>query len=183
MMPGLGKSGMSRMYGARFMVVTGYRLAKSEAIMPLAIRRATPADAPVVVEFNRRLAEETEGVVLDLALLRAGVASALADPAKTLYFVAEDEGVVVGQLALTYEWSDWRNGWIWWIQSVYVCAEARRRGVFRALYEHVHDLARRDPGVIGLRLYVEHENHAAQETYRRLGMERTRYLVLERCPL
>jgi ribosomal protein S18 acetylase RimI-like enzyme len=151
--------------------------------MPLAIRSATQADAPVVVEFNRRLAEETEGKTLDVAVLTTGVQAALADPAKARYFVAEEGGVVVGQMMITTEWSDWRNGWIWWIQSVYVRAEARRRGVFRTLYRHVYQMARGDPNVIGLRLYVEAENHAAQQTYRQLGMEQTGYLVFDRDPL
>ena len=151
--------------------------------MPPALRRATPADAAVIVEFNRRLAEESEGKALDRGVLAAGVAACLADPAKAVYFVAEDGGRVVGQVMLTTEWSDWRNGWIWWIQSVYVVPEQRRRGVFRALFEHVCRQAREDPGVIGLRLYVEGENRAAQETYARLGMTRTNYHVLERYPL
>ena len=151
--------------------------------MPPALRRATPADAAVVVEFNRLLAEESEGKVLDPPVLSAGVAACLADPSKALYFVAEDGGRVVGQVMLTTEWSDWRNGWIWWIQSVYVVPEQRRRGVFRALFEHVCRQAREDPHVIGLRLYVDEDNHAAQETYARLGMHRTSYHVLERYPL
>jgi ribosomal protein S18 acetylase RimI-like enzyme len=151
--------------------------------MPWTIRAATPADAPMVVEFNRRLAEESEGKVLDPAVLTPGVLAGLADRNKALYFVAEGEGIVAGQIMVTFEWSDWRNGWIWWIQSVYVRHEQRRRGVFRALFEHVEGLARADPGVIGLRLYVENGNHAAQETYARLGMKRAGYFVLEKCPL
>jgi GNAT superfamily N-acetyltransferase len=151
--------------------------------MPPALRRATPADAPVIVEFNRRLAEESEGKTLDLPVLAAGVAACLADPTKALYFVAEDGGRVVGQVMLTYEWSDWRNGWIWWIQSVYVVPEQRRRGVFRALFEHVCRQAREDPHVVALRLYVEEENHGAREIYAHLGMEPTGYRVLERYPL
>jgi ribosomal protein S18 acetylase RimI-like enzyme len=147
------------------------------------VRRAVPADAPVVVEFNRCLALETEAKTLDPDVLSRGVAAGLADPHRALYFVAEEAGTVVGQVMVTKEWSDWRNGWIWWIQSVYVRADWRRRGVFRLLYEHVHRSAAADLEVIGLRLYVEHENHAAQETYLALGMERTGYLVLERCPL
>jgi GNAT superfamily N-acetyltransferase len=135
------------------------------------------------VEFNRLLALESEHKVLDPAILEAGVAAVLADPGRGRYFVAEGEGGMMGQLMLTTEWSDWRNGWFWWIQSVYVCAEARRQGVFRALYEHVEGLARQDASVVGLRLYVEEENLHAQETYLRLGMERTGYLLLERCPL
>jgi GNAT superfamily N-acetyltransferase len=151
--------------------------------MPLTIRQATPADAAVVVEFNRRMAQETEGKHLDADVLGRGVAAALADPGKSRYFLAEEEGVVLGQLGLTYEWSDWRNGWFWWIQSVYVRREARRRGVFRLLYEHVRDEARRDSQVIGLRLYVEEHNQAAQATYQRLGMSRAGYFILEQYPL
>jgi GNAT superfamily N-acetyltransferase len=151
--------------------------------MPLTIRRATPADAAVIAEFNRLLALESEGKALDAAVLAAGVAAGLADPRKALYFVAEEGGAVLGQTMVTFEWSDWRNGWVWWIQSVYVRADARRRGVFRALYEHVRRAAAADPDVIALRLYVERENHAAQQTYARLGMQRTGYVVLEEHPL
>jgi ribosomal protein S18 acetylase RimI-like enzyme len=151
--------------------------------MSLIIRRGTMADAAVIVDFNERMALETEGKSLGRAIVSAGVAAALADPARGLYFVAERDGRIVGQLMVTTEWSDWHNGWIWWIQSVYVHPDARRQGVFRALYEHVLAQAQGDPAVAGLRLYVEQENHAAQQTYQRLGMQRTGYLVLERCPL
>ena len=151
--------------------------------MALCVRRATPADAAVIVEFNRLLAEESEGKTLDAAVLSAGVAAQLADPQKGLYFVAEEDGGILGQLGLTFEWSDWRNGWMWWIQSVYVPQDARRRGVFRTLFEHVHQAALLDGQVVGLRLYVDRDNHAAQRTYERLGMEASGYFVLERCPL
>ena len=152
--------------------------------MPWTIRRAGPADAPAVVEYNRRLALETEGKALDLAALTAGVTAALADPeGKGPYFLAVEEDAVLGQLQITAEWSDWRDGWFWWIQSVYVREEDRRRGVFRSLYAHVVESARRDGGVVGLRLYVERENHAAQRTYHDLGMARTAYLLLERSPV
>ena len=151
--------------------------------MPLSLRRAGPGDAAVIVEFNFRLALESEGKTLDRAVLAAGVAAGLADERKALYFLAEEDGEALGQVMLTTEWSDWRNGWVWWVQSVYVRQDARRRGVFRALYEHVHAQAQAGPGVVGLRLYVEQDNAAAQQTYQRLGMERTGYLVLERCPL
>jgi GNAT superfamily N-acetyltransferase len=149
--------------------------------MPLTLRRGTPEDAAVIAEFNRLLALESEGKILDEATLSRGVAAILADPKRGLYFAAERDGEIVGQLMITTEWSDWRNGWIWWIQSVYVRQDARRQGVFRTLYEHVESAARADPQVVGLRLYVEHENHTAQQTYLEMGMERTRYLVLERC--
>jgi GNAT superfamily N-acetyltransferase len=151
--------------------------------MPLSIRRASPADAAVVVEFNCLLAQESEGKTLDAAVVGPGVAAGLADPRKSVYFLAEEDGIAIGQIMFTTEWSDWRNGWFWWIQSVYVRPEARRRGVFRALFEYVHQAARADGHVIGLRLYVERENHIAQDTYRRMGMEATAYLVFERYPL
>src|SRR5438105_1452203 len=125
-----------------------------EATMPVQVRRATPADVPVIVEFNRRLAAETEDKALDPGVLTRGVLAALADPHKGPYFVAEEGDQVLGQLQITYEWSDWRNGWMWWIQSVYVRADARRRGVFRALFDHVAGAARADPEVVAVRLYV-----------------------------
>lgn len=145
----------------------------------LTIRRATPADAETVVEFNRLLAEESEGKTLDRSLLEPGVAKALSDPNKGLYFLAEDGGKIVGQTMVTFEWSDWRNGWFWWIQSVYVAPDARGRGVYRALHESVLAEARADGGVCGVRLYVEHENRAAQATYAAVGMRPARYVVYE----
>jgi ribosomal protein S18 acetylase RimI-like enzyme len=152
--------------------------------MPLTVRPATPDDLAIVVEFNCRLAEETEGKTLNREILVPGVTAALSDPqTKGPYFLALDNGEVVGQLGVTFEWSDWRNGWYWWIQSVYVRSDARRRGIFRMLYQHVHSAALADPQVIGLRLYVERENRHAQETYRNLGMTPSGYLLFERYPL
>jgi GNAT superfamily N-acetyltransferase len=151
--------------------------------MPIQVRAATPADVAVLCEFNARLSEESEGKTLDPHRLRRGVEAMLADDAKGRYFLAEEEGVVVGQLGVTTEWSDWRNGFFWWIQSVYVRQDARRRGVFRNLFQHVHEAAKRDPLVIGIRLYVDRSNHAAHGTYRTLGLEWTDYHVMERYPL
>ncbi len=159
--------------------------------MPLHVRAATPADLDVVCEFNSLLAQESEGKTLDQDLLRPGVAAVLGDPHgdahgdahKGRYFLAESDGQVVGQLAITFEWSDWRNGWFWWIQSVYVRPEARRRGVFRTLFRHVHDAAVNDPAVIGIRLYVERDNLAAHGTYQTMGLDWTSYQVMERYPL
>jgi GNAT superfamily N-acetyltransferase len=152
--------------------------------MPWTIRQGRLDDAATIVELNRRLAIETEGKTLDPAALTAGVTAALADPTrKGPYYLAVDDATILGQLQITFEWSDWRNGWFWWIQSVYVVAEARKKGVYRSLYEHVVELARRDLNVIGLRLYVERDNHAAQKTYQLLGMEQTAYLLLERSPV
>lgn len=147
------------------------------------IRRATLADAEVIAEFNAALAAETEDKTLDRSTLAAGVRSVLEDSSKGTYFVACIDGSPVGQLMITYEWSDWRNGWFWWIQSVYVAAAHRRKGVFRALFDHVADQARSAADVIGLRLYMEEANHAARATYRSLGMKETTYRVLEKHPL
>lgn len=151
--------------------------------MPITIRLATPADIPLIVDFNCRLAQESEGKTLDVSVLTAGVAAAMEDPNKGPYYLAVEGHSVLGQTQITFEWSDWRNGWIWWIQGVYVRAEARQRGVFRALYEHIEQEARRAGNVIGLRLYVDQENHAAQQTYRKLGMGPSNYLLFERYPL
>ena len=151
--------------------------------MTLSIRRATPADAEVIARYNAALARESEGKTLDDAVLLRGVRAVLADPAKGFYTLAERGGEPVGQAMVTFEWSDWRDGWYWWIQSVYVRADARRVGIFRALFEHLKAQAAADPAVIGLRLYVERDNQAAQQTYLRLGMSQTGYLVLEKCPL
>ena len=151
--------------------------------MTLRIRPAAAGDCEAIVEFNRLLALESEDKQLDGDTLRTGVAAVLADPHKGRYFVAEREGQVVGQLAITFEWSDWRNGWMWWLQSVYVHADSRRCGVFRALYEYVCDLARGDPSVIGIRLYVEEANHTARATYARHGFEAIPFVIYQRWPL
>lgn len=143
------------------------------------IRKATLTDAPVVAEFNLRLAEETEQLRLNPQTVSAGVAAVLNDPAKGLYFVAEAAGAVVGQLMVTYEWSDWRNGNLWWIQSVYVKPEFRSRGVFRALFEHLKSLARASHDVAGLRLYMHAENDRARRAYEHLGMKRSDYEIFE----
>jgi GNAT superfamily N-acetyltransferase len=143
------------------------------------IRQATLSDAPVIAEFNLRLAAETEQLRLDPAIVRAGVAAVLADSVKGIYFVAEVEGAVVGQLMITYEWSDWRNGNLWWIQSVYVEPEFRGQGVFHALFKHLENLARASQEVAGLRLYMHTENHRARRTYERLGMKHSDYEVFE----
>ncbi len=149
----------------------------------LTLRRANLADAAVIAEFNRRLAWESERIALDAATLLAGVTAGLADPHKGFYTVAERAGEIVGQTLVTFEWSDWRNGWFWWIQSVYVREDARRGGVFRSLYRHLEQLASEDPTVIGLRLYVEANNDRAKNTYRSLGMTDTTYGLLEVYPL
>lgn len=143
------------------------------------IRLARLTDAPVIAEFNARLAHETEGRRLDARRLRLGVRRLLRDANKGIYFLAEQEGAVVGQLLITFEWSDWRNGYFWWIQSVYVLPEFRGQGVFRALYGHVAKRARARRDVCGLRLYVDQENRRAQRIYQQLGLKAARYKLLE----
>lgn len=143
------------------------------------IREATPADRDVLVEFARAMAMETERLELDLPTVRAGVAALLADPGRGRVFVVDVDGQPAATLMITYEWSDWRNGFFWWIQSVYVAPEHRRRGLYRMLHEHVRDLAAKTDGVYGLRLYVERENVNAQATYRRMGMHETHYRIYE----
>jgi GNAT superfamily N-acetyltransferase len=151
--------------------------------MSLVIRRATPADEGVLVAFNAALAWETEQKRLDTDVLATGVRAVFADPAKGFYTVAEEAGEVVGQVMVTFEWSDWRNGWFWWVQSVYVREDARRRGVFRALFRDLLRQAGADAAVIGLRLYVERENARAQQTYRELGMAEASYFLYDLYPL
>jgi len=151
------------------------------AISLLRIRAAAPGDRAAVAEFNRLLALETEHKVLDPAVLESGVAVALAEPDRLRYWVAEinDPPQIAGQAAITREWSDWRNGWLWWIQSVYVAAPFRGRGIFRGLFEHIRAQAHADREVIGLRLYVENFNAPAQQTYQSLGMKPAPYSVYE----
>lgn len=152
--------------------------------MSLSIRQATTDDRDRIVLFNQAMAKETEGRILDRGTLNRGVEAMLADPARGRYFVAEEKKIapadpeIVGQLAVTTEWSDWRNGEIWWIQSVYVARSHRRRGIYGQLHRHVRAMAR-EAGVLGLRLYVERDNEAAQSTYRALGMLPSSYVMYE----
>ena len=147
--------------------------------MKIRIRDARPEDRDVIVRFNVHLARETEGKRLPEARLRSGVERLLAEPSRGRYFLAEIDGEIVGSTMLTSEWTDWRDGWFWWIQSVWVEPSHRRRGVFAALYAHVERLARDNPDVRGLRLYVEGDNQRAQDTYGALGMRMTGYRVME----
>lgn len=146
--------------------------------MPLTIRSATLDDLERIVLFNQAMARETEGRDLERRTLSKGVERLLEQPARGEYFVAEQDGEIVGQLMVTTEWSDWRNGEIWWLQSVYVSKRLRRAGVYRRLHEHVRSLAR-DRKVIGLRLYVDRDNRTAQATYRSLGMDESSYRLFE----
>ena len=143
------------------------------------IRRARRRDAAALIAFNSAMALETEGKALMPHVVGAGVRHLLRHPDSGFYLVAESGGEVIAALMVTTEWSDWRSGEFWWIQSVYVRAEHRRQGVYSRLYRFVQALAAKKRGVCGFRLYVEHSNRRAQATYRASGMQRTHYLVYE----
>lgn len=143
------------------------------------IRSARADDLTQIVDFNLRLAEESEGKKLDEAVLSKGVQRALASPEMCRYFMAEVSGEVAGQTMITFELTDWRDGVLWWLQSVYVRPEFRKIGAFKALFRHIATLAKETPDVRGLRLYVEQGNSRAQKVYEQMGMQPGGYLVYE----
>jgi ribosomal protein S18 acetylase RimI-like enzyme len=143
------------------------------------IRQATINDTAAIADFNIKMAKETEDLALIPDVINAGVRNMIENPAMGFYLVAEDNHVIQASLMVTTEWSDWRNGLFWWIQSVYVQPQYRRMGLYSKLYEKVKNLAQDNNNVCGFRLYVEHENITAQKTYRSLGMEKTNYQLFE----
>lgn len=147
--------------------------------MNVNIRRATREDVDVVADYNARIAAETEQTKLDRKRLREGVTAILSDDARGLYFLAEVDGRVVGQISVTYEWSDWRNANFWWLQSIYVEAAHRGQGIFSLLFNHVVTESKVDSRVCGLRLYVDRENGPAHAVYARLGFKPARYDMME----
>ena len=142
-------------------------------------RDAVPADATRIVDFQIAMAQETEDFALDRLTCSFGVAAVFKDATLGRYFVAESDANVIASLMITFEWSDWRNGMVWWIQSVYVTPEFRRRGIYAGLYNHVKSMVESDENVRGLRLYVDKRNKPAQEVYRRMGMNGEHYQVFE----
>ena len=147
--------------------------------MPINIREANSNDLSILVNNNQALAQETEALELKKNILRDGIKQAL-KRRECHYFVAMMNGNVVGQSMITYEWSDWRNGLIWWIQSVYVLPRYRKQGVFRRLFLHIESLARSNPQVKAIRLYVMSNNNTGQRTYKKLGMDDSGYIVFEK---
>jgi ribosomal protein S18 acetylase RimI-like enzyme len=143
----------------------------------ITVRAAQRGDIDTLVEFNSAMAMETESKTLPRDMLRAGMTALFDEPRRGFYRIAEIDGEIVGCLMITFEWSDWRNGDWWWLQSVYVKPAYRRHGVFRAMYDHIERAAQAAPDVVGLRLYVEKENHRAQSTYASLGMTEEHYLM------
>jgi ribosomal protein S18 acetylase RimI-like enzyme len=143
------------------------------------VRAAKSSDLEFIVACNRAMAAETEDTGLDEAVLQRGISYLFAHPAEGFYLVAEKQGELAGTLMVTFEWSDWRAGRFWWIQSVYVTPENRRKGVYRALHEAVRARAQTDDLSCGIRLYVEQDNTPAQDTYRQIGMYETHYRLYE----
>ena len=142
-------------------------------------RDALPSDHPHIVRFQIAMARETEDFDLDPEICAKGVGAVLEDSSLGRYFIAEEEGRIAGCLMITYEWSDWRNGMVWWIQSVYVDPDFRRRGIYAGLYDHVRKLVDANEALRGIRLYVDKRNVSAQEVYRRLGMNGEHYATFE----
>ena len=145
----------------------------------ISIRQARPADAETILAFQMAMAEEVEDVRLDPKTVAAGVRAVLDDPTRGRYWLAEVDGQVAGGLLVTPEWSDWRNGTVLWLQSVYVRPAFRRRGVFRRLFEHVRGLIARDDALKGLRLYVDRRNALARQIYADLGLDGEHYQTYE----
>ncbi len=143
------------------------------------IRIANAKDAAPLVEFNQAMALETEGKRLNAETLKKGVESVFSDEKKGFYVVAELDREIVGGLMITYEWSDWRSSWFWWIQSVYITPDQRKKGIYRQLYAFVSEKAKASGDVCGIRLYVERENTAARKVYETLGMDESHYLMFE----
>jgi GNAT superfamily N-acetyltransferase len=145
----------------------------------ISIREAVRQDLPVLIGFQQNLARETENLELSASVLEKGMTALFDDPSKGQYYVAEENGEIIGCHMITFEWSDWRNGMVWWIQSVYVKESFRKRGVFRILYNNLIDKIRGNASVIGLRLYVDKTNARAQQVYEAMGMNGEHYTVFE----
>jgi len=145
----------------------------------LEIRQAVPAEANTIADFQIRLAKESEDMALDGPTVARGVEAVFENPALGTYHVAAENGRVIACLLIINEWSDWRNGMVWWIHSLYVVPEARGRGVFRAMYEKLQSLIRQTPALRGLRLYVDKRNTSAQQAYDALGMTAEHYHLYE----
>lgn len=143
------------------------------------IRLANFEDANSLVEFNQAMALETEGMRLDANILQSGVEAVFDNKDKGFYVVAESNRKIIGGLMVTFEWSDWRNQWFWWVQSVYILPEARGKKIYSGLYDFVKETANAQGDVCGFRLYVEKENAHARKVYEKLGMKGSHYLMYE----
>lgn len=147
--------------------------------MNILIRKAKETDLPNIIEFQLAMALETENLKLDKPIVENGVSAAFSDYAKGQYFVTEVDGKIAASLMITFEWSDWRNGMVYWIQSVFVKEEFRRLGIYKKMYAHIQDLVKKDDSVRGIRLYVDKTNIGAQKTYENTGMNGEHYQLFE----
>jgi ribosomal protein S18 acetylase RimI-like enzyme len=143
------------------------------------IREASPADHKIIVSFQVKMALETENIRLDPDIVEAGVHAVFTNPSNGIYYIAEEKGVILGCLLTTFEWSDWRNGRILWIQSVYILPEYRKRGHFKSLYNYIKQLVEAEPEFKGIRLYVDKSNEQARIVYRNCGMDGEHYQIFE----
>jgi ribosomal protein S18 acetylase RimI-like enzyme len=147
--------------------------------MKIIVRDANAQDKQAIIDFQMEMALETETLKLDRDILTQGVSSVLSDNNRARYFIAESDRMAVGMLMITYEWSDWRNGWVWWIQSVYTKPGFRKMGIYKMLYDHVKGLVNASDNIRGLRLYVDKRNVPAQKVYESLGMSGEHYTTYE----
>ena len=143
------------------------------------IRKANPSEIDSIVTFQQKMAMETESLELDTAILTKGVQAVFDDSSKGIYYVAIEDEKTIASLLITYEWSDWRNGQVYWIQSVYVLPEHRGKGVYKQMYLHLKEEVEKSPNIRGLRLYVEKDNQIAQKVYSKLGMDGEHYKMFE----
>jgi L-amino acid N-acyltransferase YncA len=143
------------------------------------IREATSKDIPYLLDFQLKMALETENITLEISSLTLGVNRLFKDPTKGRYYVAEQDNEVIGCLMTTYEWSDWRNGTMIWIQSVYIVPDHRGKGVYKNMYDYIKRMVNEDHDLRGIRLYVDRTNNAAQQVYKNLKMNGEHYQVFE----
>ena len=151
----------------------------SNILKMITVREANPLDENFIVDFQVRMAKETEQIDLDRDIVNKGVIAVLNSPEKGIYFVAESENKIIASLLITFEWSDWRNGNVYWIHSIYVLPEFRKKGVFKTMYLHLKNIAQKNENIRGLRLYVDKTNINAQKVYETMGMDGDHYMLYE----
>ena len=151
----------------------------SNILKMITVREANPLDENIIANFQVRMAKETEQIDLDRDIVNKGVIAVLNSPEKGIYFVAESENKIIASMLITFEWSDWRNGNVYWIHSIYVLPEFRKKGVFKTMYLHLKNIAQKDENIRGLRLYVDKTNINAQKVYETMGMDGDHYMLYE----
>jgi len=148
--------------------------------MNIEIRKANIEDLPIIVDFMLKMSKETEELLLSPQVLEPGIKQGLEDDSKAEYFIAEIDGEIAGSLMITKEWSDWRNAWVLWIQSVYTVVKYRNKGVYKALYNYIEQIVESSKEYCGIRLYVDTTNNTAIKVYTKLGMNGEHYKLFER---